>query len=158
MGTNNPGVIRGMAAARSIIDPDDLNLLVQAAVEGALAGALAGKADLISGVVPDEQLPSRLSDTEIQTLANNAAATATAAILTARNLPPTSFATSVALGDDSTAENQIQTGARHIELAPSTQPLAPSTGARLWVETIAGKNTLKVLFPTGTALTLATEP
>lgn len=159
MGTSNPGIMRGMAAARNIIDPNDLDALVQSAVTSALAGALAGKADLVSGVVPDGQLPLRLSDTEIQTLANNAANTAVTTVLTGRNLPAPSHTSSVALGADTTAEAQISGGAKHIELLPSTAPLAPTSGARLWVSQDAGtfKHQLNVIFPTGSPITLATE-
>ena len=157
MGTSNPGIIAGIKAGREVVAPGDIAALVDAAVTAAVDAALSGKADLLDGVVPDSQLPTRLSNAEIATTAGNAAATAVTNALTARNLPAPDHASSVALGAATTAEAQVSGGAKHFELLPSTAPDAPSSGARLWVETIAGKNTLRVLFPTGTPITLATE-
>lgn len=157
MGTNNPGVMRGMAADRRVIDPTDLASIVDAAVAGALAGALAGKADLIDGALPESQVPARLSDAEIQSVASTAAVSAVTTALSARNLLEPSFASSVALGADATAENQASFGARHLDLQPSAQPSAPTNGARLWVEVTAGKRIIKALFPTGSPVTISTE-
>lgn len=157
MGTNNPGVMRGMAADRRVIDSTDLTAIVDAAVAGALAGALAGKADLIDGMLPESQVPTRLSNAEIQSVASTAAVTAVTAALSARNLTEPSFATSVALGADTTAENQASFGARHLDLAPSAQPELPTSGARIWVELAAGKHSFKALYPTGSPVTISTE-
>lgn len=157
MGTNNPGIIAGIKAGRETIVPGDIAALVDAAVTAAVGAALAGKADLLNGVVPDSQLPDRLSDAEIAVTAGNVAATAVTNALTARNLPAPDHASSVALGAATTAEAQISGGAKHLELLPSNAPLGPSSGARLWVETSGTKNTLHVIFPTGAAITLATE-
>lgn len=157
MGTNNPGILAGIKAGREVVAPGDIAAMVDAAVTAAVDAALAGKADLLDGKLLESQIPDRLSDTEIATTAGNAAATAVTNALTARNLPAPAHASSVALGADTTAESQISGGAKHWELLPSAAPLAPATGVRLWVETIGGKNTLRVIFPTGTAITLATE-
>lgn len=157
MGTSNPGIIAGIKAGREVVAPGDIAALVDAAVTAAVDAALAGKADLLGGKLLESQIPDRLSDTEIATTAGNAAATAVTNAFTARNLPAPAHASSVALGADTTAESQISGGAKHIELLPSSAPLAPSSGARLWVETVGGKNTLRVQFPTGTPITLATE-
>lgn len=157
MGTNNPGVMRGMAADRRVIDTADIDAIVASAVAGALAGALAGKADLVAGTVPDGQLPSRLSPAEIQSVASTAASAALTAALDARNLPTPTFETSVALGATTSSENQVAVGSRHIDLDPSAAPSAPTAGARLWVELSGGKNVLKAQYPTGSPVTISTE-
>lgn len=157
MGTNNPGILAGIKAGRETVAPGDIAALVDAAVTAAVDAALSGKADLLDGKLLESQIPGRLSDAEIAITAGNAAVTAVTNALTARNLPAPDHESSVALGAATTAEAQISGGAKHLELLPSSAPLAPSSGARLWVETSGTKNTLRVIFPTGTATTLATE-
>lgn len=147
----------GWNANREVVESGDLEAIVEAAVADAVSGALSGKADLVGGSVPDTQLPSRLSDAQIASVAGSAAASAVTAALNLRNLPAPTHASSVALGAATTAESQISGGAKHWELLPTTTPLAPNSGVRLWVETIAGKETLRVIFPTGAPITLATE-
>ena len=68
---------------------------------------------------------------------------------------------STALGaqTQSTNVNQTAIGPRSLYIEPrSATPSAPSTGAELWVEKVGSKHQLRVRFPGGSVITLATEP
>lgn len=66
---------------------------------------------------------------------------------------------SIALGDrtSTSATNQIAMGTRHIALSPVTAPTNPVDGGRLYIVNSGGKSSLRVKFPTGAEITLATE-
>ena len=66
---------------------------------------------------------------------------------------------SIALGDrtSTSAANQVAMGTRHIALSPVTAPANPVDGGRLYIGTSGGKASLRIKFPSGSEITLATE-